>query len=104
MSDSAYREFLLRSVNRRRNGDWQFRLLSLPALSMAIILSGFIGKSLMRIPPSALAMALPMAGATGGSAASPIPLAPKGPSGWGVSTVIGSKVQRMIFHGRQHVL
>src|SRR5262245_40821247 len=54
--------------------------------SAATILSGRIGKSLMRMPPSALAMALPIAGATGGNAASPTPLAPKGPSGWGVST------------------
>src|SRR5262245_66687668 len=54
--------------------------------SAATILSGRIGKSLMRMPPSALAMALPIAGATGGNAASPTPLAPEGPSGWGVST------------------
>src|SRR5215471_3134732 len=49
--------------------------------------SGLIGRSLIRKPPNALAIALPMAGSTGPNAASPTPFAPYGPSGCGVSTI-----------------
>src|SRR5262249_44509754 len=48
--------------------------------------SGRIGISLTRAPPSALATALAIAGATAMIADSPMPLAPNGPSGCGVST------------------
>src|SRR6516165_1903682 len=49
--------------------------------------SGRIGRSLIRKPPNALAIALPIAGSTGPNAASPTPFAPYGPSGCGVSTI-----------------
>ncbi len=62
------------------------------ASTAATIRSGRIGRSLMRMPFNAFATALPMAGATGPSAASPIPFAPNGPSGWGVCTSSDSKV------------
>jgi hypothetical protein len=63
------------------------RFYTFPSCTVFKIRSGRSGKSLIRRPPNALAIALPIAGSTGPNAASPTPFAPYGPSGCGVSTI-----------------
>src|SRR4051794_19554284 len=79
------RQLPLATVDRRRDGNAHADA-PFAAASAASTRSGRSGRSWRRTPPSAFVTALPIAAPTGPRAASPTPLAPNGPSGWGVST------------------